>query len=450
MNDTELSQLDVAKAALGRRDFDAARSALTPLVADAGTGTPAFFFARVEFEEGNLKAAQEHLDRFRATRPKHAGAFVLNARIALAHEDFEQARKDTLSALELNPDLIPAQKLLEQIAASENREVALRHIAVIEDGYLNARTEGPTQGLRDAAEALSKLAPGPNWQSDGTDARIAYFHFAPDLDAALRNYDSHLIDVSTKFDYITWPKRIQEFVKGKTVLDVGCGFGGYGMGFLVAGATDYAGLDPVMNLDSTRAKNKRLRVWDDMGVTPRAIAEALPAIRLFQGTSEDLDFEEKFDTVALHNVTEHLIQLDMVFEGLVPVCREDTRIIFLHHNYYCWNGHHMMPNRPDQLDEKNETHQLHYDWRHIEAMLTVPDDHYFKTRLNRVRLDEIRDITEKHFDVEIWDEIPSSKPTLARLTPEILQRVRKTIPDLTPRDLETNVVYCVARPKKTG
>ena len=447
MNETQMTPLDVAKAALSRRDFVEARKALMPLLEKAPQGTPAFFMARVEYEEGHTKAAQEHLDRFRATRPKHAGAFILNARIALAEERFDQARKDAEAALALNPDLMPAQKILQQISASKTRESAKKHIAVIEKGYLKAREKGPTKTLLKSAEALAKLTPGPDWQSDPLDARVAYFHFAQDLEVALRNYDGHLIDVSTKFDYITWPKRIQKFVTGKTVLDVGCGFGGYGMGFLVAGATEYAGLDPVMELDSTRAKNKRLRVWDDMGVTPRAIAEALPSIRLFQGTSEDLDFDEKFDTVALHNVTEHLLQLDLVFEGLVPVCRDDTRIIFLHHNYYCWNGHHMMPNRPDQLDEENPEHQLHYDWRHIEAMKTVPEDHYFNTHLNRVRLDDILAITEKHFEIVTWEEIPSSKPTLARLTPEILKRVQKTLPDLTARDLETNVVYCVARKK---
>jgi hypothetical protein len=80
-------------------------------------------------------------------------------------------------------------------------------------------------------------------------------------------------------------------------------------------------------------------------------------------------------------------------------------------------------------------------------MKTVPEDHYFNTHLNRVRLDDILAITKKHFEIVTWEEIPSSKPTLARLTPEILTRVQKTLPDLTARDLETNVVYCVARKK---
>ena len=33
------------------------------------------------------------------------------------------------------------------------------------------------------------------------------------------------------------------------------------------------------------------------------------------------------------------------------------------------------------------------------------------------------------------------------LTPEVLARVRRTIPDLTEQELRTNVVFCVAEPR---
>lgn len=447
MTNSPQSALTLVKASLARRDFATARAALTPLMKENESGTPAFFMARIEFEEGNQDVAQAHIDLFRAKYPFHGGAKLLNARIALAKKDYVTAKTEALATLAMDPDLIPAQELIVQIEATINRETAEKHIDVIEDGYLDARQNGPTKAMTDAAVELSKMTPGPDWENNPVDAIIAYFKNAPDLESALRNYDGHLIDVSVEFGYIAWPKRIDEHVIGKSILDVGCGFGGYGMGFLVAGAKSYAGLDPVMKLDSTRAKNKRTRTWSDMGFTPRSIAAKLPAIRLFEGTSEDLDFDEKFDTVALHNVTEHLIQLDMVFEGLLPVCHPDTRIVFLHHNFYCWNGHHMDPNRPDQLDEDNPEHRLHFDWRHIDAVPGLPDDHYFHTHLNRVRLNEIRAITEKHFDVIVWEERPSSQETLARLTPQILDRVRKTVPDITEQELSTNVVYCVAKAK---
>jgi SAM-dependent methyltransferase len=298
-----------------------------------------------------------------------------------------------------------------------------------------------------AAEALQRFSPGSNWGQDRRLARLAYFRHCSDVGAALRNYDAHLIDISAEFDYIRWPQRIQQYVRGKTVLDIGCGFGGFGMGFLIAGATAYTGLDPKMELDSSRAKNKRTRRWDDMGVTPREIAAALPAIRLIQSSSEDHSVDETFDTITLHNVTEHLLRLDEVMSGLPRLSKKHTNVVFHHHNYYCWNGHHLPPNQPKQLDETNPKHQQVYDWRHINMLRDVPDDHYVKTALNRVRLDDLHRITEKYFDIIQWEEVPSSDETLARLTPEIVERVGQAVPDITERDLTTHVVFAVARPK---
>ncbi len=441
------AELDQVRQAMSVRDFAKARDLLEPMLKTRKAGVPAFFMARVEIEEGNLDAARTLLDAFQATRPKHAGAKVQRARILFAEGQLAEARQLAKDALEINPNIAPAERLLERIAAAEIAAEAKAHIDVIEAGYIAARTDGPTEDMRAAAKALAGMEPGPDWNSDPVQAKIAYFHFASDLDWALRNYDAHLVDVSCRFDYVTWPKRIHDMVKDKTVIDVGCGFGGYGMGFLIAGAKSYAGLDPVMKLDSTRAKNKRLREWDDMGVTPNEIAAALPAVRLFQCIAEDMPVQETFDTIALHNVTEHLIQLDLVFSGLVPLLHDTSRIVFLHHNYYCWNGHHFAPNRPDQIDLSVPGQAQVYDWQHIDIMDDLPDDHYFRTHLNRIRLDEIKAITEKYFDVEIWDEIPSSAATLERLTPEIIERVRKKLPDIQERELTTNVVYCVASKK---
>lgn len=440
-------QIEAAKAALTRKDFPEARRILTPMAEEKPTGTATFFLARLEMEEGNYDAMPPLLDSFQAPRPNHAGVRLLRARMHQAKGEMDAARAEAEAALDINPDLPAAQRILDQGEAQDAAQKAQRHVSVLDKGYLDARNSGVTEAMRRAAQALSQMVPGPNWADDTLQAKIAYFHFATDLEQALLNYDPHLIDVSTRFDYITWPKRIQEHVQGKSVIDVGCAFGGYGMGFLVAGATSYAGLDPLMKLDSTRAKNKRVRKWDDMGVTPREIEDTLPAIRLFECIAEEMPVKETFDTIALHNVTEHLIQLDLVFEGLVPLCHAGSHIIYLHHNFYCWNGHHFAPNQPHQINLDEPRQRQVYDWQHIDIAPDVPEDHYFKTKLNRVRLDEIKAITEKHFDVVTWKEIPSSKATLARLTPEIFERVQKTVPDITRRELETNVVFCIAKPK---
>lgn len=439
--------LEDAKKLIAGSNWKEARKILAPLVADDPYGVPGFFLARVELELGRPEVAAPLVAAFRAHRPRHVGACVLAARVHLATGDLDEAEKTVQTVLELEPDNQVAPRLLERIAGARGTAEAAGYLAVVDAGHLQARAGAPSRALVEAAEHLSRMAPGPEWTRETDQAKIAYFRNAVDITTALRNYDPHLIDVSTRFDYVAWPKRIQEYVRGRSVLDVGCGFGGFGMGFLIAGATSYAGLDPAMDLDSTRAKNKRVRRWDDMGVTPRQIAQALPAVRLFQSSSEDKSFDETFDTIALHNVTEHLMRLEEVLAGLVRLCKRDTDVVFHHHNYYCWNGHHLAPNQPAQLDENDPKQQLVYDWRHINAVADLPEDHYILNNLNRVRLDELRAITEKYFDIVRWDEIPSSKATLDRLTPEIVDRVREAVPDVTERELSVNAVLAVARPK---
>ena len=452
-----MSPLDAGREAFARGDHEEARKLLEPEVGESPAGPAAIVLARVELDAGRPDVALTILQTFLDARPQHGGALLARARARLATGDHAAARLDAETAAQLMPDPAAAGRLLVKIDKARAGErdqdvmaVARPLLAVVDAGYLDARRSGPTDELRQAAQKLAELKPVGDWTADAERAKVAYFSNATDVDDALRNYDADLIEVSAEFGYITWPRRIQEYVRGRSVIDVGCGFGGFGMGFLVAGATSYLGLDPAMDLDTTDARNKRIRTWSDMGITPREIAERLPAIRLVRGKSEDLSFDEKFDTISLHNVTEHLQELDRVFAGLVPLCKPDTKLVFHHHNFYCWNGHHDAPNQPEQLDESRWIHRQIADWRHIDLVPSLPSYHLYLTDLNRVRLDELRTVTEKYFDVEQWDEIPSSPSTLARLTPEILDRVRQTVPDLTERELSVNAVLAVATPKGAG
>lgn len=440
--------LDEGKVALAHNELDKARALLEPL-AEAGTPPGArFFLARCAFLQGEMDLARHWLSIVRERQPKHAGALVLEGRLAIADGDLAAADQAISSALGFNPELPAALNAQAELEAIKTQRAAAELIEVIDDGYLaNRGAETPDPKLANAARKLAKLMPTPDWTSNAFQAKIAYFRHATDPVAALRNYDRHLIEVSCELDYITWPRRIQDYVQGKKVLDVGCGFGGYGTGFLVAGATAYAGLDPVMKLDSTRAKNKRTRTWSDMGVTPNQIMRDLSNVRLYEGTSESITFDETFDSVVMHNVTEHLIHLEEVFAGLVPLFEAHTRLVYLHHNFYCWNGHHFAPVRPEQIDLDVPLQRQVVDWGHILVAEDIPDDHYFNTHLNRVTLDEIKAITERHFEVETWDEINSGKSTLERLTPEVRQKVGAVRPELTDRDLLVNVVYCVAKRK---
>lgn len=451
MTDSSTSAtMQAAKTAIAEKDWEAARRLLAPMVIENPRGVGAFMLARAELGAGHPEAAGPLVAAFRAWRPQHVGARMLSARVHLANKELDSAETEALAVQEMEPERAGLSGLFALITAAQEAENVERHIRLIDQHYRAARHDRPSTALLEAAAALSRMSPAPNWTGDVSQAKVAYFHHADDLQWALRNYDPELIAISCQFDYATWPRRIQEYVQGRSVLDVGCGFGGFGMGFLIAGASSYAGLDPAMELDSTRAKNKRSRTWADMGVTPRAIANALPAIRLIQSSSEDNSFNETFDTIALHNVTEHLLQLDDVLGGLVRLCHPQTDIVLHHHNYFCWNGHHLQPSQPRFLDEGNPKHQEIYDWRHVDALPALPEDHYISTHLNRVRLDDFRSITERHFDIVRWDEIPSNTATLERLSPCVLDRVRKVIPDLTERDLAVNTVFAVARPRASA
>ncbi len=448
------SLLAASRTALRSGDHDEARRLLAPLVEEKPTGPATILLARVELKAHRPDVTVSLLDAYLKERPQHGGAMLLRARAKLASGDYRGARLDAETAAPLMGDPAAAARLLvkiDRVRSGDTDNAAMAHarplLAVVDAGYLEARRSGPTDELRAAAQQLAELELAGDWTADPERAKVAFFSNATDVDSALRNYDAHLIEVSADFGYISWPRRIQEHVRGRSVIDVGCGFGGFGMGFLIAGATSYLGLDPAMDLETSDAKNKRIRTWSDMGITPREIAATLPAIRLVRGKSEDLSFDEKFDTISLHNVTEHLIELDRVFAGLVPLCKPDTKLVFHHHNFYCWNGHHDAPNQPQQLDESRWIHRQIMDWRHIDLVPSLPPYHPYLTDLNRIRLDELRAITEKYFEIEHWEEIPSSPATLERLTPEILDRVRQTVPDLTERELSINVVLAIATPK---
>ncbi|MDW4500066.1 hypothetical protein R5H30_18880 [Sulfitobacter sp. D35] len=454
MNDTvstpdPADAMQAGKAALGAKDYDGGREIFSKIAGNDDGSMARMFLARVEYESGNHAEARAQLDRFRTSKPNNPNGLLLDGQLRFDAGEFDAAEVSARNALARNPSMSRAEKLLSAIRGARAAAEARAHLDLIDQRCPLQSGMSPAAELMEAARAIADLPEGGEWSDDVTLAKIAYFRNARSLDAALRNYDAHLVDISCRFGYVTWPRRIQEHVRHKSVIDVGCGFGGYGMGFLIAGADSYLGLDPLMDLESTSARNKRKREWTDMGVTPRGIEDALPAIRLFQGTAEDLSFDETFDTIALHNVTEHLIQLDLVFEGLVPLMHDQSRVVYLHHNYYCWNGHHYPPVHPDQFDETDPRHRRVADWRHIEIATQLAKDYNaeFTSYLNLVRLDEIRRITEKHFAIETWQEIDSNAATLARLTPEVLERVRTSVPDITERDLRVNTVFCVARRK---
>ena len=439
--------LKLGDLAFKNNEFEKAGEYFSLALASEPSPRLRFKLAKVDFKKGDLTAAKKALEELIEKNQIPAQAWKLRSQIHLDEKDLNAARAAFEKAKSINPNLPNLQALDRKIEDLEVAETISGLIAKLDSFYPEWLGKDPNEEMLNLAGQLLTYNEGTKWGDDVCQAKVAFIKNCSDLSRALANYDPDLIQKSVEYGYVTWPKRIQKYVKHKKVLDVGCGFGGFGTGFLIAGASEYTGLDPSMDLDSTRAKNKRIRKWASLDKTPREIANNSPDIRLLQGVAEDIDFSETFDLIVMHNVTEHLMQIEQVFSGLVPLCHNETRIIYTHHNYYCWNGHHFMPNQPGQIDYENPKHLEVYDWRHINFLDHLPEDHYFATHLNRIRLGELRRLTEKYFTVVQWDEKLSNDETLSRLNPDIVQRVRTTVPDIEEREMKVNMVFCVAIPR---
>jgi hypothetical protein len=123
--------------------------------------------------------------------------------------------------------------------------------------------------------------------------------------------------------------------------------------------------------------------------------------------------------------------------------RQEGELIFNHHNFYCWNGHHMAPKRVADIDPSDPEQRNFIDWAHLDFQ--APEGHYFHRGLNKLRIHEVREITARHFDILEWTLIPSTAERGAeRLTPEI----RARHPELSEAEFLTQHVFCRAAPKR--
>ncbi|WP_435258396.1 class I SAM-dependent methyltransferase [Thioclava sp. FR2] len=251
-----------------------------------------------------------------------------------------------------------------------------------------------------------------------------------------------LMEQALSYGYIKWPEKIQELVRGKDVLDVGCGSGLHGIGYLAAGAKSYFGIDPIINLDKDRVKNLTEKTKEAFGWTPREIAALLHPWKITPEPIQSLPNERNFDIATLHNVTEHLLQIDEVFQAIASRLREGGKIFYNHQNFYAWNGHNLSPKSLNAIDPKNIEQKDYIDWAHIAY---EPDPtHYIARGLNRIRLDDILEVTSRYFDIETSEEIPTQPENGGlRLTDEI----RARYPNLTDRDFLTQKLVVTARVK---
>lgn len=239
-----------------------------------------------------------------------------------------------------------------------------------------------------------------------------------------------------------WPWRVRKWTRGCDVLDIGCGRNFAGYGFLSIGARSYTGMDPTLDLDDDRVKDSRA-TWSSFersGLSPRALMERFPRLQFSTQTVESFTPAHPFDAIVMHNVTEHLMNISDIFARLPGFLRENGRIVFRHPNYYCWHGHHMKPRTVAELNLSDPKQKTVADWAHVRPDPVV-HEWIFRTQ-NRIRLDELRALTEKYFEIEIWRENESRHSHgLERLTQDILDKY----PEFERRELATDSVFIVAR-----
>lgn len=254
-------------------------------------------------------------------------------------------------------------------------------------------------------------------------------------------FSPRLIRRAVEFDYVAWPRKIAADLRERDVLEVGCGSGLHAIGYLVVGVRNYLGIEPKMDLDQVYAKNQRTRREEWVGTTPRRIARRFRRLRFLPGSIEDVALDGDFDVIVLHNVTEHLMNIGEAFLKVSDHLRPGGLVIFNHHNFYCWSGHHQPPKFVEDIDPASPEQKRYLDWNHLQID-PEKEELYLRTQINRIHLDDLRTLTEKYFQVESWDEREiDAHRGAGRLTEEI----RARYPQLTVRELTTQGVFCRAR-----
>jgi SAM-dependent methyltransferase len=336
-----------------------------------------------------------------------------------------------------------AAVLLEKVLATGPKD-ADRYRAKL------AKARSRSGNLSGAIEDIKRiLAADPHSEKEITElCRIA--REAKDFGAAVAHLRSiapnqlagvpdDLIARTVDFGYVSWPFTIRELIEGKDVLDVGCGTGVHGLSFIMAGARSYTGLDPLIDLASSKVKHKSLRYWTDFGYTAGQIAELVPGVELIPGVFEDVAPDRTFDVAAMHNATEHFHNLEQIFAGVAARLRPGGKTVFQHHNYFAWNGHHMQPKLIGNIKPGDPKHERYMDWAHLR-FIDKPDADTDQ-KVNKVRIGELRAIIERYFEIDEWRLIPSrASQGAGRLTDEIAARW----PAYSREELTTQSVFCVA------
>lgn len=242
--------------------------------------------------------------------------------------------------------------------------------------------------------------------------------------------------------YLQWPRKIQALIRGRSVLDFGCGRGLHPLGYIAMGAAHAVGFDPFVDPGSKSVKSKTSGRFFSLDTALGTLGDYFERVRFTDDPTVVRNLAP-YDCIVLHNVTEHLQNLPNVFDEVQSLLAPSGLLVFHHHNFYSWDGHHAQPKTEDQIDLTSPAHTEVVDWAHID--FSPPPNHAIvKSTLNRITLDELRAETEERFSILLWREISSPKGRGLGRFSKIPKSIRKRH---ELRDLTIKNVLAVAKPK---
>lgn len=220
---------------------------------------------------------------------------------------------------------------------------------------------------------------------------------------------------------------LTKLFRGKRVLDVGMGGGPHAVRFIESGATAYVGVDPRVGSDRVRdfrnIKDPSITAYHAFPFSATDIERIYPGVKLYSAILEDvIDQVKAFrpDLAVMVSVTEHLHQIDSVMDAIWKVLPRDGLLWANHQNYYSWSGHHAQPRDVASWDRNNPAHNSVVDWQHLD-----PGNRYYShPTLNRIRLEDLRVVVAKYFELQSWEPAIDAR-AIPRLTPEIRNRWSK-------------------------
>ena len=237
-------------------------------------------------------------------------------------------------------------------------------------------------------------------------------------------------------------KTQRHLLGGRRLLDIGMGGGPHSVAFMeVSGCASYVGVDPQVGTDHVRDfrsnADPSVPPYHAFPYSPADVMRLYPEIKLYGDILENVKQEvrrHKVDFGYMGAVTEHLQQLPEVFETIWETLEPGALLWYSHCGYHSWSGHHRYPREVKQYDPANPAHAFVADWKHLDP--AHPD--YSDGNYNRVRLADLRKLTEKYFEIVQW------KPGLhatERLTPEI----RRLHSKYTLEELLCQTLYVMGR-----